>query len=83
MKKPDPEIYNLACREFKVDPRQCVVIEDSRIGLLAATGAGMRCVITKSGYTRNEDFYEADAVFSELGDPPSVQVTLDILKGLN
>ena len=82
MKKPDPEIYNLACRQLKVEPRQCVVVEDSRIGLLAASGAGMHCIITKSGYTQNEDFYEADAVFSELGDPPAVQVALDTLKGL-
>jgi HAD superfamily hydrolase (TIGR01509 family) len=80
MKKPDPEIYNLASRHLKVDPRQCVVIEDSRIGLLAATGAGMHCVITKSGYTQNEDFFEADAVYSELGDPPAELVTLDTLK---
>ncbi len=82
MKKPDPEIYNLASRQLGIDPRQCVVIEDSRIGLLAATGAGMRCVITKSGYTQNEDFFEADAVYSELGDPPAELVTLDTLKGI-
>jgi HAD superfamily hydrolase (TIGR01509 family) len=83
MKKPDSEIYNLASNELKVEPKECVVIEDSRIGLLAATGAGMRCVITKSSYTGDEDFAEANAVFSELGDPPSVQVTLKSLRELN
>lgn len=83
MKKPDSEIFNLANKELKVEPKECVVIEDSRIGLLAATGAGMRCVITKSSYTKDEDFAEADAVFSELGDPPSVQVTLSKLKKMS
>ena len=80
MKKPDSEIYILASKELKVEPKECVVVEDSRIGLLAATGAGMRCIITKSGYTQNEDFAEADTVLSELGDPPSIKVTLSELK---
>jgi HAD superfamily hydrolase (TIGR01509 family) len=82
MKKPDPAIYDLASRELKTEPRQCVVIEDSRIGLLAATGAGMRCVITKSVYTQNEDFFEADAVYSGLGEPPAEHVTLDTLRDI-
>lgn len=30
---------------------RCVVVEDSAIGLAAAKAAGMKCIITKSGYT--------------------------------
>src|SRR5512143_3896266 len=45
-KKPSPEIYNLAKQRLNLDGRDCVVIEDSRNGLLAATGAGMPCLIT-------------------------------------
>ena len=79
-KKPDPEIYNLAVEKLEVKPAECVVVEDSRNGLLAAKAAGMKCVITTNGYTEKEDFSEADLVVSELGDPPNVQVTLDTLK---
>ncbi len=80
-KKPDPEIYELAARRLGLAAAECVVIEDSRNGLLAAKGAGMRCVITISGYTGDEDFSEADAVYPELGDPPAVHVTLeDVLR---
>ena len=79
-KKPDPEIYNLAARKLAVRGEDCVVIEDSRNGLLAAKAAGMHCVITTSGYTVQEDFSEADAVFSELGDEPNIFVTLEDLK---
>jgi beta-phosphoglucomutase-like phosphatase (HAD superfamily) len=52
------------------------VIEDSRNGLLAATGAGLRCLVTVNGYTKDEDFTEAVLVVSELGDPgrPPVEV---------
>lgn len=28
----------------------CVVVEDSAIGLAAAKAAGMKCIVTKSGY---------------------------------
>jgi len=76
-KKPDPEIYNLASQRLGAEPSECVVVEDSRNGLLAAKAAKMRCVVTTNGYTENEDFGEADLVVSELGDPPNVQVTLE------
>jgi len=81
-KKPDPEIYNLACRRLALSPAGCVVVEDSRNGLLAARGAGMRCVITKSCYTQDEDFSEADMVVGELGDPPAPCVRLEDLRRL-
>ena len=45
------------------------MIEDSRNGLLAAVGAGLRCVVTVSGYTAEEDMSEAALVVSSLGDP--------------
>jgi HAD superfamily hydrolase (TIGR01509 family) len=78
-KKPDPEIYNLASERISLEPSECVVIEDSRNGLLAAKAAGMYCIVTTNGYTKDEDFTEADLVVSELGDPPNVQVTLETI----
>ncbi len=81
-KKPDPEIYNLAKERLGLDPSKSVVIEDSRNGLLAAKAAKMLCVVTKSYYTKNEDFKEAEMAVDELGDPPHVNITLDTLKDL-
>ncbi|EEF51870.1 CBBY-like protein [Ricinus communis] len=69
-KKPDPAIYTLAANTLAVDPSSCVVVEDSAIGLAAAKAAGMKCIVTKSGYTADEDFLNADAVFDCIGDPP-------------
>jgi len=68
-KKPDPAIYDLAVRELGLDRDDTLVVEDSRNGLLAATGAGLPCLVTVNGYTREEDFGEAVLVVSELGDP--------------
>ena len=48
---------------------EVLVIEDSRNGLLAATGAGLRCVMTVNGYTEDEDDSEAMLVVTSLGDP--------------
>ncbi len=79
-KKPNPEIYNLAKERLDLPGEDCVVIEDSRNGLLAAFGAGMPCLITTSTYTQHEDFHEAARVVPELGDPPNVQVTLEDLR---
>lgn len=42
--KPDPLPYILAAEKLGVSPDQCVVIEDTAIGVRAATGAGMVCV---------------------------------------
>jgi len=75
-KKPDPEIYELAKRSLGLPVEQCVVIEDSRNGLLAAKGAGLPTLITTSTYTVDEDFSEADRVVPELGDAPNVNITL-------
>jgi HAD superfamily hydrolase (TIGR01509 family) len=78
-KKPDPAIYLLALSELGVDPADTLVVEDSRNGLRAAVGAGLSCLVTVNGYTREENFDEAVLVVSELGDPdrPAVEVVAD------
>lgn len=75
-KKPDPEIYEAAKQRLELPESECIVIEDSRNGLLAATGAGLPCLVTTSTYTQSEDFSEAVGVVPELGDPPNVRITL-------
>lgn len=68
-KKPDPAIYALGLERLGLEPQDALVIEDSRNGLLAAVGAGLRCVVTVSSYTANEDMSEAVLVVTCLGDP--------------
>jgi len=75
-KKPDPAIYDLAIEQLDLQRRDAIVIEDSRNGLLAAVGAGLRCVVTVSGYTAEEDMSEAVMVVTSLGDPGEPAVVL-------
>jgi HAD superfamily hydrolase (TIGR01509 family) len=75
-KKPDPAVYLLALERLGLDAAECVVIEDSSIGLQAALGAGIRCLVTTSAYTLDEDFSGAGRVVANLGDPPGQHVKL-------
>ncbi len=68
-KKPDPEIYLLALEKSGLSPDACIVIEDSRNGILAARAAGLRAVATTNIYTENEDLSDASIVVTSLGEP--------------
>jgi len=68
-KKPAPDIYLLTLQRLQVSPDKALIVEDSRNGLLAAVAAGVRCVVTLSSYTWEEDMSEALLVVSDLGEP--------------
>ncbi|MBG6183044.1 HAD superfamily hydrolase (TIGR01509 family) [Arthrobacter sp. CAN_A214] len=72
-KKPAPDIYLLALKDLGVSPEDAIVVEDSGNGLRAAVAAGIRIVVTVSGFTREEDFTGASLVVSSLGDPNGEQ----------
>jgi HAD superfamily hydrolase (TIGR01509 family) len=59
--KPSPQIYLLAARKLKVAPKDCVVIEDSPLGVKAAKTAGMKCLAITNTYPRQK-LEEADKV---------------------
>jgi HAD superfamily hydrolase (TIGR01509 family) len=67
--KPAPDVFLAAADRLAVAPDRCLVVEDSRNGLLAAVGAGLRCGVTVSSYTADEDMSEALLVVTSLGDP--------------
>jgi HAD superfamily hydrolase (TIGR01509 family) len=68
-KKPDPEVYKLALSRMKLEPREAFVIEDSRNGVVSASGAGLPVVATTNAYTEHEDLSPADIIVTCLGDP--------------
>ncbi len=42
--KPEPDIFLEAATRLNVDPKKCIVIEDSTNGVKAAARAGMKCI---------------------------------------
>jgi HAD superfamily hydrolase (TIGR01509 family) len=64
--KPAPDIFLETARQLGVAPTACLVVEDSRNGLLAAKAAGMACASIPCPATRGERFDEADYRFASL-----------------
>jgi len=75
-KKPAPDGYLHAVERLGADPRRCLAIEDSAIGLQAARAAGITTLVTVSDFTRDDDFSGAAAVLSDLGEPAAPAATL-------
>jgi len=57
--KPHPGIFLRAAEAVGVDPRSCLVIEDSRNGVTAALSAGMRCVGFSNPNSGNQNLSQA------------------------
>ena len=66
--KPAPDVFVETARQLRVSPEVCLVIEDSRNGLLAAKAAGMTCAVIPCSSTRHQDFSEADHCLQALWD---------------
>jgi HAD superfamily hydrolase (TIGR01509 family) len=58
--KPAPDIYLLTAQRLGVPPEQCLVIEDSRNGVLSAKAAGMYCIGFRNGFNEEQDLSDAD-----------------------
>lgn len=65
-RKPDPEPYLTACSNLGLAPDDCLVIEDSLPGVLAAKSAKMKCVVRINDFTKNIDFSAADLVVANV-----------------
>lgn len=64
--KPAPDIYLSAAQWLGVAPEDCVVFENSDIGMKAGLNAGMRCIVAPSDYTLRQDFTGATAQVESL-----------------
>ena len=75
--KPAPDIYLEAARRLNVEPAQCVALEDSEAGILAASGAGMVALLVPDG--SRPSAIAASAAFRVL---PTLVEARDTLLGL-
>jgi HAD superfamily hydrolase (TIGR01509 family) len=67
VKKPDPQAYRLVLERLQLPSERTVAIEDSAMGLAAATAAGIPVVITRSRYFPDDPVPGALAVGPSLG----------------
>jgi beta-phosphoglucomutase family hydrolase len=64
--KPAPDVFLLAAKRVGVDPRHCLVIEDTLNGIKAAKSAGMICIAIPCAETMHQDHSLADVRLQSL-----------------
>lgn len=64
--KPAPDCYLKAANELRINPANCVVLEDAKIGVTSAKAANMKVVAVPNEYTKKMDFSEADLIVPSL-----------------
>lgn len=75
---PPLNIYLKVLDDLRLDPAECLVVEDSGIGVWAALGAGLTTIVTVSTFTDADDFTGASLV----GVRPHGMVTITDLERL-
>lgn len=64
--KPEPDIFLKAAEGLKVNPEDCLVIEDSQHGVKAANLAGMKCIGFHNPNSGIHDLSLADTVVNSI-----------------
>src|SRR5262245_802467 len=70
--KPAPDGFLMAARRLAIDPERCLVVEDSRNGVLAGKAAGMTVAAVPGSTTSGQDFSPADLILPSLEALPKV-----------
>ena len=66
--KPHPAIFEFAASLSKAPKENCIVIEDSTNGVLAATAAGIYCVGYNSIHSKLQDLSKADKIVNHFNE---------------
>lgn len=64
--KPSPHIFLETAKKLKLKTSQCLVLEDSEIGIIAAKKAKMKVIAVPSKYTIDNNFSKADKIVKSL-----------------
>ena len=66
--KPNPEIFIRATNLSGFNKNECIVIEDSTNGVIAAKSAGIYCVGFNSANSKNQNYNNANLVISNFNE---------------
>ena len=72
--KPAPEIFLKAAADLGVEPRHCIVIEDSPPGIAGAKAAGMICVGFANPNSGRLDLSDADLILDDFSPESRLKV---------
>lgn len=68
-KKPSPDAFEIALKRLNISSSECIALEDSANGVMAAQSAGLKVIATPGIYTADDNFAGASSVISDLGEP--------------
>lgn len=66
--KPARDVYIETAKKLGVQSKDCIVIEDSKNGVLAAKAAGMKCIGFQNFNSGNQDLSKADVIVKSIGE---------------
>jgi mannitol-1-/sugar-/sorbitol-6-/2-deoxyglucose-6-phosphatase len=66
--KPNPAVFNSTAKMLGFNNENCLVLEDSKFGMLAALNAGMKVIVVPENGKKPEWSKEADRTLSSLKD---------------
>lgn len=76
--KPDPDVFLLAAERLDVDPKDCLILEDSKAGIKAGKASGAMVFMVPDMFTVDKECEDtADRILTNLGE------VIEILEGKN
>ena len=76
--KPAPEVFLLAAERLDVDPKDCLILEDSKAGVKAGKASGAMVFMVPDMFTVDKECEDtADRILTNLGE------VIEILEGKN
>lgn len=63
--KPDPEVFLVSAKKLGLQPQECMVVEDSFAGIVAAKAAGMKSLAVGPERKMLEADYDSETLLSE------------------
>jgi len=64
--KPSPAVYLKTAEKLGIDPKECVAVEDTILGVESAKNAGMKVIAVPGKFSKGQDFSKADLVVNSL-----------------
>ncbi|PJG82480.1 hexitol phosphatase HxpB [Caviibacterium pharyngocola] len=67
--KPHPQVYLNACQQLGLKPKECVGVEDSKVGMTAVKSALMTCIVVPHSDVAHHGYWQlADYQLNHLGE---------------
>ncbi|HIG89003.1 HAD family hydrolase [Candidatus Thioglobus sp.] len=66
--KPAGDIYHWVLEKMNIAPKNCIAFEDSHNGIVSATDANLKTLITVNEYTQSHQFDDAMVILNNLGE---------------